>query len=64
MNSWFLNILYKAAEPGIRCGNKNSCGNENRKSRKNILSHLWEKNQQAYFFFSYENEEDGSVNAN
>ena len=35
------------AEPGIRRGNKDSRGNENRKSRKNIFS--VEKNRQAYF---------------
>ena len=40
------------AEPGIRRGNEDSHGNENRKSWKNMFS--VEKNQQAYFFF-YEN---------
>ena len=36
------------SEPGIRHGNEDSRGNENRKSQKNIFP--VEKNRQAYFF--------------
>ena len=53
-------ILY--TEPGICRRNEDSHRNEYRKSRKNIFS-LGGKNRQAYFF-SYENEDAGSVNAN
>ena len=50
-----------SSEPGICGGIGDSCGNENRKSRKKYFP--WGKNRQAYFFF-HENEDDGSVNAN
>ena len=52
--AWSICVSFSEAgyqlptEPGICRGNEDSCGNENKTSRKNFF--LWGKNQQVYYF--------------
>ena len=56
--------MHVQAEPGFRCRNEDSHGNENRKSRWGGGGGiLWEKDSTSILLF-YENIDDGSVNAN
>ena len=46
--------LYKSStEHGICCGNEDSCGNENRKSQKNIFSVEKQSTNIYSFFYEY-----------
>ena len=47
-HSVMLNVAISISEPGIRCGNEDSRGNENGNRGKKYF--LWRKKRESYFF--------------